>query len=105
MEYKAVILGLFIFVVSLLIFYKKIEQAIANYKIVKKRPEHIYAHELVMQTGEILSRPAAERYPDMETNLAKVKQYYQRVNSEPVKIGDAKCVNTEKVTPILQSVK
>jgi hypothetical protein len=107
MEYEVGILALFVFVVLMMVFYKKIQTLISKYKIAKNSQEYIYAHELVMTTGEILSRPPTDRYPDMETNQAKVKQYYQRVNSLPVNIKNA---NTEfeksqNVKPILQSVK
>jgi hypothetical protein len=105
MEYEVVILGLFIFVVLLMIFHRKIEKIISNFKFGNVSSEYIYAHSLLMETGEILSRPPTDRYPDMETNQAKVKLYYQRLKDLPVEIGNSEPVNNEKVKPILVSVK
>lgn len=105
MEYGAFILGLFVFAVLILIFHKKIEQVAYKYRFINRSLEYVYAHELIMETGEILSRPPSERYPDMETNQAKIKQYYQRVNSAPINIKHAEIVKHENVKPILQRVK
>lgn len=105
MEYEVVILGLFIFVVLLMIFHRKIEKLISNIKFAKTSSEYIYAHSLLMETGEILSRAPTDRYPDMEANQKKVKVYYQRLKDSPVEIGNSAPVNNEKVKPILVSVK
>ena len=83
MEYEVVILGLFIFVVLLMIFHRKIEKLISNIKFGKTSSEYIYAHSLLMETGEILSRAPTDRYPDMESNQKKVKLYYQRLKDSP----------------------
>jgi hypothetical protein len=64
-----------------------------------------HAHIIIMEMGEILSRPPTDRYPDMETNQNKVKLYYQRVSVSPIVTGNSAPINNEKVQPILVSVK
>jgi hypothetical protein len=99
---------LFIVALALLANIGKLEKAIGNIDLLKNPQENennVYAHRVVMEMGEILSRPPTDRYPDMETNQAKVKLYYQRLKDSPVEIGNSEPVNNEKVKPILVSVK
>jgi len=99
---------MFIVALALLANIGKLEKAISNIDLLKKPQENennVYAHYVVMEMGEILSRPPTDRYPDMETNQNKVKLYYQRVSISPVVISNSEPVNNEKVKPILVSVK
>lgn len=100
----------YMFIVALVLLANigKLEQAISNIDLRKKpqkNEDNIYAHHVVMEMGEILSRPPTDRYPDMETNQAKVKLYYQRLKDSPVEIGNVEPAKNEKVKPILVSVK
>ncbi len=99
MEYEIAILGLFIFVVLLMVFHRRIEKIISSKE---QHQEYAYAHSLIMEKGEILSRPPSERYPDMEENQKMVKLYYERSKNAPVHIYNEM---GEKVKPILISVK
>ena len=99
----------YILLVAVLLLFNisKIEAALFKHDSNKQKadeliePINVYAHSLVMETGEILSRPVNKRFPDMEFNQQKVKLYYSRLNSAPVKIH---AVNNEKTKPILMSV-
>ena len=76
-----------------------------NKRRIKEIENDGYAHHIVMEMGEILSRAPTDRYPDMENNQAKVKQYYKRLKDSPVKISIANQTTNQSVRPILVSVK
>lgn len=89
---------IFLIAMTLLVFHKKLEKIFLS----EKETEYIYAHSLVMETGEILSRKPTDRYPDMEANQKKIKLYYKRSKNAPVNLHNE---SDEKVKPILISVK
>ena len=76
-----------------------------NKRRLKEIENNAYAHNIVMEIGEILSRAPTDRYPDMEINQARAKLYYQRMKETPISIGNAVSDIRESTKPILISVK
>lgn len=95
----------FLVIAILLLSSHKIIDYVCYKKEVNAVDTNEHAHNLIMEMGEILTRPPTDRYPDMETNQNKVKLYYQRVSISPVEIGNSPSIKIENIKPILVSVK
>ncbi len=100
----------YIFIVAFLLLFNisKIEAALLKHDSNKNKVDstveqhNLYAHTLLMEKGEILSRAPTKRYPDMEENQDKMKLYYQRMKNAPIEIRREE---PEKEKPFLVRVK
>ena len=99
---------LFIFAFFLLANISRLEKVTSKIDLLKNpkvNENNVHAHLVLMEMGEILSRPPTDRYPDMEINQAQVKVYYQRMKNTPIQIENSGLRIRENVKPILMSVK
>jgi hypothetical protein len=75
------------FSVILFVSYKKLENLISQYDLVKKSTEHghEHSHNLVMDLGDtLINKEGIEQYEALKPKLEQVKRYYLNASNQNV---------------------
>jgi energy-converting hydrogenase A subunit M len=78
---------LLIFSVFLFIGYKKLENLIGQYDLIKKSTEHCYehSHNLVIDLGDVLmNKEGIEQYEALKPKFEQVKRYCLNENNQNI---------------------